>query len=258
MTDMNPLRDNELAAQERVIQLERELAERDMLIYKLQNPQKEKKVKPPRKPINWPAWFTKAAKISAAVVGGAVLLLFCISFFEHNETYVTKGKITRVLAKAHKYKGACSLVPNERGRLYRPYWCEEQEIAETSYDIEVEFIFQKEKRTARFKPFELTMGDGYRSWSETAENPLIIRTYRTYFGEAVPHVGCIVNVYYPLGVVFKDRTWPPKFLIDASMCKEPEKKESKKAEEPPRTKEPPKNVDDGRRPNRTIECSTAE
>lgn len=222
-TNMNPARDNEFAAQERVFQLEKELAEKNKLIYKLKNPT-PKKEKSPRQPINWPAWLKKTVKISAWTVGGTIFLLFCISLFECNETYITKGKITKVLDKAHKYKGDCPLIPDKKSRLYKPDWCKEQKISETGYGIEVEFLFQNQKRIERFGPFESTMGGRYLSWPETAKNPLesyYSGYYRVHSGEAVPHVGCIVNVYYPLGVVFKDRTWPPKFLIDASMCKKP-------------------------------------
>lgn len=215
MTNMNPLRDDGLAAQERVAQLEKELAEKDKLIYKLQNPQKEKKAKPPRQPINWPTWFRKAAKISAATIGGTALILSCICLFECNATYVTKGKITKVTNTMHTYKDACHLVPNKKGRLYRPEYCE-RKIGDTSYGIEVEFQFQGKKKVINFYPFEELSG---KTWPETAEKPpLPDISHAVYFGSAIPKVGCIVEVYYPLGDVFNDRTFFRPFIVDASQC----------------------------------------
>lgn len=209
MANMNPLRDDILAAQEPVVQLKRELAEKNKLIYKLQNPE-PKKPKQPRKPTNWPKWFKKAAKISAIVLGSGALLTFCTFTCEPNDMYVAKGTIVGIKSQKLLYADSCQR-PNENGKIVEMTGiaCGQKSPDGIFYILQVEF----EDRY-----------NGQRIIDVEHE----IKTEK--MTESVPYIGCVIDVYHKLGLVFRDKPWfkrdwnfsQPNNHVDTSMCKKRE------------------------------------
>lgn len=213
MKDMNPLRNDEVAAQERIIQLERELAEKNKLIYKLQNPT-PKKQKQPRKPINWSRLSTKSVKIilACACVGGLVYACEPNSLYTSDGfiTYVGKVQTQTICNGPKKIGFGRSKVETQRTGCH----------TYSGYDVKASFLDingkMRETFAEAFEEDEWVINDRLKSMNVNFSNKRII------YPKNINHLkkGCKIQVYFLRGALLGTRPWLQDPKIDASMCGE--------------------------------------
>ncbi len=212
MTNMNPLRDNEVAAQERIIQLEKELKEKNQLIHKLQNPV-PKKPKQPRQPIDWSRLSAKSIKI----IGVCACLGWLFYTCEPNQLYTSDGIITYVGKAQTKTicHGPVKIMFKNGEAKTQDTQCDTY----VGYNIKASFLdIGGKTREISAEAFEKT------GWFNSDTLPLEKKFYnnRILYPKNVNHLkkGCKIKAYFLRSYFLKTHPWWQNPRIDASVCGE--------------------------------------
>lgn len=211
-------RDDELSAQEHVVWLQKELAERDILIEKLTAPKKRDNDSRGRVACTAKKALRAMRRycLPAAVILG--FLFFTAILIEPNEELIADGVILNVWTDLMAIDtNNCQLIKNTAGAFVSA------NCSAKDYGVKVKFA---DKRGAR-KIFDLEPGErlgGRGNEWNFSYHRLTGRSDMLYLGEgkdrAVPHSGCKVKVHYKIGKWFGDHSWVDNF-VDASMCGKP-------------------------------------
>lgn len=195
MTNADPFRSDDVAAQERVFQLERELAERDALIEKLRSQ---------RISTIWQKYVKKILAISLISIIGFFSLAFITILFEPNDIYVAEATITKIATP----RGIQRNCPPD---------------CNTGYTKGFTFVYEDQdgKQTVDLNPNETVY------WPYFTQEKLSLgyddRTkgsYKVRMGESGAYLGCKVKLHYLRGAWFGDRSWFDP-VADTTMCKKP-------------------------------------